>query len=151
MLLQHLQNHKFRIAATLVLVLLLVLIRVYEDQLFYDPFLLYFKTDYFNSPLPEINGVKLFFGLFSRYFLNTSLSLAIIYVLFKDTKALQFSIFLYAVFFVILVIALYVMIYCLEETHKIALFYVRRFLIQPLFLLLFLPAFYFQLQNTKNM
>jgi exosortase F-associated protein len=27
------------------------------------------------------------------------------------------------------------------------LFYIRRFLIQPIFLLLFLPAFYYQKQN----
>jgi exosortase F-associated protein len=144
-------EHKVKILITILIVFCFGVIRAFESKLFYDPFLLYFKTDYINSPLPELHGVKLFFGLFSRYFLNTSLSLAIIYVLFKDTKALQFSIFLYAVFFVILVIALYVMIYCLDETHKIALFYVRRFLIQPLFLLLFLAAFYFQLQNTKNM
>ncbi|MFY7758816.1 MAG: exosortase F system-associated membrane protein, partial [Flavobacterium stagni] len=28
--------------------------------------------------------------------------------------------------------------------HKVELFYLRRFLIQPLFLLLFVPAFYYQ-------
>jgi exosortase F-associated protein len=127
-----------------------VLIRGFEDRLFYDPFLMYFKTDYNNLPLPEFDVIKLFFGLFHRYFLNTMLSLAIIYILFKDIVAIKFCILLYAVFFVILIIALYSVIFCFDETNKMALFYVRRFLIQPIFLLLFLPAFYFQLQSSKN-
>ena len=150
MLRHQILNHKFRIILTIPLVLLLVLIRAYEDILFYDPFLMYFKTDYNNLPMPELDGVKLFFGLFSRYFLNTTLSLAIIYILFKDIVAIKFSILLYVAFFVILIIALYSVIYCFDETNKMALFYIRRFLIQPIFLLLFLPAFYFQLQTSKN-
>jgi exosortase F-associated protein len=127
-----------------------VLIRGFEDKLFYDPFLMYFKTDYNNLPLPELDGIKLFFGLFSRYFLNTILSLVIIYILFRDIVAIKFSILLYAAFFVILIIALYSVIYCFDETNKMTLFYIRRFLIQPIFLLLFLPAFYYQLQTTKD-
>ncbi|MFM9825999.1 exosortase F system-associated membrane protein [Flavobacterium sp.] len=150
MLRHQILSHKFRILLTIPLVFLLVLIRGFEDELFYDPFLMYFKTDYNNLPLPELEGVKLFFGLFSRYILNTMLSLAIIYVLFRDIVAIKFSILLYVAFFVILIIALYSVIYCFDETNKMALFYIRRFLIQPILLLLFLPAFYFQLQSSKN-
>ncbi len=150
MLRHQILNHKFRIVVTIPFILLLILIRAYEDKLFYDPFLMYFKTDYYNLPIPEIDGIKLFFGLVSRYFLNTVLSLAIIYVLFKDIVAIKFSILLYAAFFVLLITALYLAIYCFDETNKMALFYIRRFLIQPILLLLFLPAFYFQLQTPKN-
>ena len=150
MLTQQILNHKLRIAFTIPILLLLVLIRAYEDSLFYDPFLDYFKIDYFNLPLPEIDGVKLFFGLAFRYFLNTVLSLGIIYILFKDISAIKFSIILYTVFFVMLIIALYVVIYSFGEINKMVLFYIRRFLIQPIFLLLFLPAFYYQLQSSKN-
>ena len=150
MLTQQILNHKLRIAFTIPILLLLVLIRAYEDSLFYDPFLDYFKADYFNLPLPEIDGLKLFFGLAFRYFLNTVLSLGIIYILFKDISAIKFSIILYTVFFVMLIIALYVVIYSFGEIDKMVLFYIRRFLIQPIFLLLFLPAFYYQFQSSKN-
>ncbi len=146
-MLQKLLNHKVRIALSIVLIFLLVLIRAYEDSLFYDPFLNYFKTDYYNLPLPEIDNPQLFFGLFFRYFLNTSLSLAIIYVLFKDVEAVKFASILYLIFFVILVIILFFILFYIGETNKMALFYVRRFIIQPIFLLLFLPAFYYQKQN----
>jgi exosortase F-associated protein len=145
-MLQKLLNHKLRVLLALLFVFLLALIRAYEDVLFYDPFLNYFKTDYHNLPLPEVENVSLFFGLLFRYFLNTVLSLVIIYVLFKDFQAIQFASILYVVFFVILVIGFFFELSVLGETNKMALFYIRRFLIQPIFLLLFLPAFYYQKQ-----
>ena len=147
-MLQKILNHKVRIALAMLLVSLLVLIRAYEGTLFYDPFLNYFKTDYYNLPLPETNKISLFFGLFFRYFINSSISLAIIYVLFKDIEAVKFASFLCLLFFVILIIVFFIVLFYFGETNKMALFYVRRFIIQPLFLLLFLPAFYYQ--KTKK-
>ncbi|MBF2709414.1 exosortase F system-associated membrane protein [Flavobacterium soyangense] len=146
-MLQKLLNHKVRIALSILLTIFLVLIRAYEDNLFYDPFLNYFKTDYYNLPLPEINNIQLFFGLLFRYFLNTSISLSIIYVLFKDVEAVKFASILYLIFFVILVTIFFFALFYVGETNKMALFYVRRFIIQPIFLLLFLPAFYYHKQK----
>jgi exosortase F-associated protein len=145
-MLQKILNHKLRIVLAILCVLFLTLIRAYEDTLFYDPFLNYFKTDYHNLPLPEVENVSLFFGLLFRYFLNTVLSLAIIYVLFKDLEAIKFASILYLVFFVILVIGFFFELSILDGTNKMVLFYIRRFLIQPIFLLLFLPALYYQKQ-----
>ena len=140
-------NHKVRIALALLFVVALVLIRAYEDSLFYDPFLDYFKGDYYNLPIPEIDNLQLIFGFFFRYFLNTALSLAIIYVLFKDIDAVKFASVLYFIFFVMLLAAFFFILLNNGETNKMGLFYVRRFLIQPIFLLLFLPAFYYQKQK----
>jgi exosortase F-associated protein len=145
-MLQKLLNHKVRVLLALFFVLLLALIRAYENVLFYDPFLNYFKTDYHNLPLPEVENVSLFFGLLFRYFLNTVLSLAMIYVLYKDLEAIKFASILYLVFFLILVIGFFFELSILGGTNKMALFYIRRFLIQPIFLLLFLPALYYQKQ-----
>ena len=147
-MLQKIVNHKVRILLATLLVMLLALVRAYEDVLFYDPFLNYFKTDYHNLPLPEIETLGLFFGLLFRFFLNTVLSLAMIYVLFKDIEAVKFASILYVVFFVVLVILFFSVLFFFGDTNKMALFYIRRFIIQPIFLLLFLPAFYFQKQNS---
>ncbi|HEY6143962.1 MAG TPA: exosortase F system-associated protein [Flavobacterium sp.] len=147
-MLQKLLNNKVKILLAIVLVLLLALIRAYEDVLFYDPFLNYFKVDYQNLPLPKTENVSLFLGLLFRYFLNSIISLAIIYVLFKDIEAVKFASVLYLLFFIILVVAFFFILTCFSEPSKMVLFYIRRFLIQPIFLLLFLPAFYFQKQNN---
>lgn len=44
-MLQKLLNNKARIVQVIFLVGLLILIRAFEDQLFYDPFLNYFKAE----------------------------------------------------------------------------------------------------------
>jgi exosortase F-associated protein len=146
-MLQKLLNNKLKIALVSLLVIFLALIRAYENALFYDPFLDYFKADYQNLPLPEIENSSLFLGLLFRYFLNSILSLVIIYVIFKDVEAVKFASILYVLFFVILAAAFFLVL-SFDEPSKMVLFYIRRFLIQPILLLLFLPAFYFQKQNN---
>jgi len=147
-MLRKLLNNKGRILILMILLLLLVLIRAYEDVLFYDPFLNYFKSSYLNISIPKIETFPLFFGLLFRYVLNTILSLAIIYVLFKDYEAIRFASVVYLILFIILILLFFVVFSFGGDASKMALFYIRRFLIQPIFLLLFLPAFY--IQNQKN-
>jgi exosortase F-associated protein len=50
----------------------------------------------------------------------------------------------YLLFFIILISLFFIVLFFFGETNKMTLFYIRRFLIQPIFLLLFLPAFYYQ-------
>lgn len=146
---QKLLNYKKEIFFSIALVFLLAVIRAFED-LFYDPFLNYFKRDYANLPFPEYNTTKLFFSLILRYFLNSIISLAIIQVLFKDFSLTKFASVLYLIFFVILIIAFFAILIFSTEANNLLLFYVRRFLIQPLFVLLFVPAFYYQNQLIKK-
>jgi exosortase F-associated protein len=146
-MLRKILNNKIRLAQFLFLVGLLALIRAFEDQLFYDPFLDYFKNDFANLPLPNFNSFQLFFGLLFRYTLNTVLSLGIIYVLFKDVQMVKFALVLYYFFFMILIISFFFIIYYIKGNNSFALFYVRRFLIQPIFVMLFVPAFYYQKQK----
>lgn len=128
----------------------LVLVRMYEDAWFYDPFLNYFRGAYQNNPLPEIEEVRLFLSLMFRYCLNAFFSLGIIFFLFRNKEFLKVAGFLYLVFFVILISLFFYIVNYTDNNHNFALFYIRRFLIQPLFLLLFLPAFYFQLKSKNS-
>ncbi|MFV5696647.1 exosortase F system-associated membrane protein [Flavobacterium sp. LB3P122] len=147
-MLQKLLKNKIKLVQFFFLVALLVLIRAYEDQLFYDPFLNYFKSDFTHLPLPNFNLFQLFLGLFFRYTLNTGISLGIIYVLFKEIQMVKFALVLYYFFFMILIVIFFFTIYYCREHNNLVLFYVRRFLIQPIFVLLFVPGFYFQKQNS---
>jgi len=136
--------HKLRIVLGLVFVVLLAVVRAYEYQLFYDPFLNYFKSDFNALPLPSFDSFRLTVGLLLRYGLNTALSLGLIYVFFKDSGMIKFAFILYAFFFLILVSLFYIIIYFYGAHNNLMLFYVRRFLIQPIFVILFIPAFYYQ-------
>lgn len=147
---QKLLKYRKELAFSIVLVFFLALIRAFED-LFYDPFLDYYKRDYSSLPFPQYNSVKLFFSISLRFTLNTIVSLAIIQVLFKDFSLTKFASVLYLVFFSLLIITFFVILNFSTEANNLLLFYVRRFLIQPLFVLLFVPAFYYQnLLAKKN-
>jgi len=148
-MLQLLLKNKSTVLWSLCLIGLLVGIRLFEDQLFYDPFLAYFKSEYAHTKLPQYNVFKLFFSLGMRFYLNTVLSLFLLYVIFKDTKMVKFSILLYMILGSILLISFLFVLNFFGEENKMALFYLRRFLIQPIFILLFIPAFYYQKQVKR--
>ena len=148
-MLQLLQKNKERLFWSTVLIGLLAGIRLFENQLFYDPFLDYFKSEYAHAAFPKINIFKLFFSLGMRFYLNTVISLFLLYVLFKDTKIVKFSMLLYMILGSVLMISFVFTLHFFGEESKMTLFYIRRFLIQPLFILLFIPAFYYQKQLKK--
>ncbi|MDI6048758.1 exosortase F system-associated protein [Flavobacterium sp. XS2P24] len=146
-MLQKILNNKLRFVQFLLLVVLLVLVRTFENQLFYDPFLNFFKKDFAKLRLPSFDSTQLFLGLLFRYTLNAVISLGIIYVIFKDVAMVKFAFVLYYFFFMILIVAFFYIVYFANENSNWVLFYVRRFLIQPIFVLLFVPGFYYQKQN----
>lgn len=128
----------------------LVMIRAFEDILFYDPLLEFFKMDYKTLPLPNVDLSKLLMNVSLRFILNTSLSISILWFVFKDREIIKFSVILYSLLFVLLFIAFVFIVLTSEGTSShMVLFYIRRFLIQPLFLLLLLPAFYFQKYKSR--
>jgi len=143
-MLKKLLNNKLNIGIGAFLIAILIAIRAFEDTLFYDPFLNYFKDNYSNLPFPIINPIKLFLSLGFRYYLNSIISLAFLYILFNDSKIVKFSIFLYILFGSVLMISFFFVFLKLGEDSKMSLFYIRRFIIQPIFLILFIPAFYYQ-------
>lgn len=138
-----LKNNFGRIALGVVLVLLLAMVRLFESEIFYDPFLQYFKSSYMQIPLPEMSNQLLFLNLTFRYLINSVLSLALLYVIFKDIGMIKFTSILYLIFFIILTSILLFALFN-EKPDKMFVFYVRRFLIQPIFILLFIPGFLFQ-------
>lgn len=126
-----------------ILIGLLICIRLYEDILFYDPYLRFFQNDYLYLDSPRREVLKLVSFTMLRYFLNTLISLAILYVVFKDKNILKFSSLIYTVAFAILIcIYLYFVINPKQEQYYL-FFSIRRFLIQPILLILLVPAFYY--------
>ena len=125
----------------------LVLIRAFEDILFYDPYLTFFKNDYLylDSPRREVAKLVLFTSL--RFILNTLLSLGILYVLFKDKSIIKFSVLIYCLAFVSLLIPFLYFVINPKQDDYYLFFNVRRFLIQPIGLILLLPAFYYYKLN----
>jgi exosortase F-associated protein len=136
-----------RYILAVLLLLVLVAIRGFEDDLFYDPYLTFFENDYLYMDNPRREVAKLVFYTSLRYVLNTLASLGILYFVFNDKVMIKFSTLLYIIAYVLLLIPfLYFVINPRQEDYYL-FFNVRRFLIQPIGLILLLPAFYYYKLN----
>lgn len=141
---------KLRIFQIGLLVLMLAAIRLFEEQLFYDPLIKFFRSDYLVGEIPEFNLWLLILNMIFRFLLNTAISLGIIYLAFRDSQIMKFSGLLYGLLFVGGMSIFVFLLLNIENEHFLALFYVRRFLIHPIFILILLPAFYYYRLSSRN-
>lgn len=137
-----------RVILIIVLLLLLVALRGYFESFFYDPFIKYFKTSFLTKSIPPLHFTIYFFNVFLRYFINTAISLLVIYLIFLNEKYIAFALKFYGIAFVVLSVLLYVLLK-IDTPNIMLLFYVRRFLMQPLFLFVLVFAFYYYKHNNN--
>ncbi|WP_371132947.1 exosortase F system-associated protein [Lutibacter sp.] len=123
---------------------LLISVRAFIEPFFYDPFILYFKNDYLHKSIPTLNIPNYFLHVFCRYVVNTLISLSIIFVIFKNRLNVVFALKFYALALIFLSLSLFLILKLEVFQNTLALFYVRRFLIQPLFIFILIPAFFYQ-------
>lgn len=128
----------------------LVGVRMLEDAIFYDPFLNYFHEANKNISLPQFEWGKLILSHLFRFILNLFFSCIIIHFLFKNKEwTMQGAILITIIFAITFPIYLYC-IYNQFEIGYLFSFYMRRFVIQPLILLLIVPLFYYRKQMLQK-
>ena len=134
-----------------VAVVALVLVRYYEEFLFYDPLLPFFEGLYLNAEkLPVIHPAKLLLSVSLRYWLNSALSVLILVLLFRSSEIYKLALLIYSCAFLILIAVFTAMLCNYSSGLSMLLFYVRRFLIQPVLILILIPAFYYQRIQSKK-
>lgn len=121
-------------------------VRLLEGQIFYDPFLDYFHEANKNIEFPQFEWGKLIISHLFRFLLNLLFSCLIIQCLFKKRDwTMQGALLIMMIF----VITFPIYLYCIYDHFNIGYlfsFYMRRFVIQPLTLLLIVPVFYYRRQ-----
>lgn len=128
----------------------LIVVRGVEENIFYDPFLGYFKSADHSAAFPEFVWGKLILSYLFRFLLNAFFSLWIFHFLFQNrdwTK--QAAVLIALVFLIIFPIYLYC-IYDQFQFGYLFSFYVRRFVIQPLTVVLIIPIFYYRKKMIQN-
>ncbi len=128
----------------------LILIRGLEDQIFYDPFLQFFKSADHSAVFPTFVWGKLIWSYIFRFSLNTFFSLWIVYFLFQNKEWVKQAFVLILLVFII-VFPIY--LYCISDKFQFGYlfsFYIRRFVIQPLAVILIIPIFYYRKRVLKT-
>lgn len=138
-----------KIILILFLFFLLILVRFFADHYLYDPLIKYFNYDFLSESIPVIHGRKLLFSMFLRYSINTIISLLIIWVAFENKNYLRFSVKFYIIAFLFLTFAFFVILKGELKQGYLLAFYIRRFIIHPLFVLILLPAIYYKSKVDK--
>ena len=132
-----------RILIGLCCVVLLLVIRFRESELFYDPLVGFFKSDYNTAQLPALASVRFYVNLTLRFVLNTICSIGLIYVVYLKMEIIKLSFLIYLIVFVIGMIVVWYAVDSYEVGDYMLLFYSRRFVIQPLLLFVLFPAYYY--------
>lgn len=139
-----------RILITIVLFGLLFLVRAYESSLFYDPLIVYFQNDYLYKSIPEINSWRLVVDMLFRYTLNSVITIGIIYMIFRKKRYVKFAGFLLMFSFMIMIVIFSLLLRTDFESGYLFPFYIRRFIVHPIFLLILLPAFYYHKKSISK-
>ena len=128
----------------------LIGVRMVEESLFYDPFLNYFHAADKNAQFPDFAWAKLIINYIFRFSLNLILSAFVVHLVFKNKEWTMQAIVLMVLVFAI---TFPIYLYCIHTKFEIGYlfsFYMRRFVIQPLTLLLIIPLFYYRKQLLKR-
>ena len=122
----------------------LIGVRMVEDRLFYDPFLDYFHLANKDAAFPKFEWIPLVFNYLFRFLLNLILSAVVVHFIFKNKQwTIQAIVLMLIVFAITFPLYLYAISTKFEIGYLFS-FYMRRFVIQPLILLLIIPLFYYR-------
>ena len=128
----------------------LISVRFLEDKIFYDPFLEFFKADYKVAQVPDFIWGKLMLSHFFRFALNLIFSAIVVHFIFLNKKWTIQAVFLMAVAFLFFFPIYLWCLYSKMEIGYLFTFSVRRFVIQPIILLLIIPIFYYRKKLGKS-
>ena len=128
----------------------LISVRFVEDKIFYDPFLAFFKGDYKVAMIPDFDSVKLITSHLLRFLLNLFFSAVVVHFMFSNKKWTLQAVALMTIAFLFFFPIYLWCLYSKMEVGYLFTFSVRRFVIQPVILLLIIPIFYYRKKLEKN-
>ena len=127
----------------------LIAVRIFENQLFYDPLQAFFHLANKHAAFPEFDWLPLILNYLFRFSLTLLLSAAVVYLIFKNK---QWTLQAIVLMLIVFAITFPIYLYCIHTKFEIGYlfsFYMRRFVIQPLILLLIIPMFYYRKHLQK--
>jgi len=139
-----------KIVGIMLCILLLILVRKFETNIFYDPLLQFFKQKDFNHHAPPyFNVLKLIISLIFRYGINSLITLVIIQLWYNDKKITKVSNYILLFCFLFFTSLYLFSLFTNFSLGYMPTFYIRRIIIQPILLLLLIPSIYYY-KNLPN-
>jgi len=121
----------------------LVLVYIFQMQIFYDPHQNFSVNDV-HAKVPELDVMHYILSKILRYSLNDGFALLIIWGLFANKKYMRFAVIIFLIGLLILLplyLALSISFYPNSFTF---LNHLHRIVLNPVLMMLLIPAFYYQ-------
>ncbi len=140
----------FRILSVGLAILMLVSVRLMEKEWFPEPLIDFFGSSrYLTDALPELRFQD-FFNHVLRYTVNSLLSILILYLLFNDRTLIRLLTKIYLIAGIALLFLFTGAVLLYEPGNYRLLFYIRRLLIQPVFLFFLIPVIFYVKSQKIN-
>ncbi len=134
---------------SLAVLLMLVAVRLNESRWFPEKLIDFFGKDlYPDNPLPAL-GFTDYISLLLRYLTNSILSIVFLHVWFGNERITRFLVKFFAATGMVLLLLFGIAVYTYQPGQYLFLFYIRRLIIQPVWLFILFPVIYY-LENRKN-
>ncbi len=134
---------------SLAVLLMLVAVRLNESRWFPEKLIDFFGKDlYPDNPLPAL-GFTDYISLLLRYLTNSILSIVFLHIWFGNEQITRFLIKFFIAIGIIMFLLFGIAVYTYQPGQYLFLFYIRRLIIQPVWLFILFPIIFY-LENRKN-
>lgn len=131
-------------------VVLFGLVRYYQDELFYDPFLNFFEGGMSEELWPNVEWWLLSSHLVFRFVINAMIGLLFISFMFQDLKVLGQAAIIYLGVLIIGIPIVIILGQMAQFNDYYLFFFFRRILIHPIIFFILIPAFIYQNLNKST-
>jgi exosortase F-associated protein len=130
-----------KIINILILIICLLLIKKFENVIFYDPLINFFKIKQILTNLPYIKIWHYIFNNIIRFIINSFLSVCIQYQLIHKKSYVYISLILFCMFFILVYpIHLFLIYQNMTHVHARTLLYLtRKCISEPILLIIIFP------------
>lgn len=127
--------------------IVLVLVYLFQREWFYSGF---YDTGASSDKVPDFDPLKFFISKYTRFLINDTMALGILWSLFYEKKYMNFA---FAVFLVeaIVLMPFYITgVIWFWDSLRWFLSHLHRLVVNPFFMMLLIPAFYYQKNSSAR-
>lgn len=126
--------------------IVLIMVYLFQKDWFYSGF---YETGAASDKVPDFDPLKFFVSKYLRFMINDTMALGILWALFYEKKYMNFAFVVFLVEAMVLMPFYITGVIWFWDSLRWFLGHLHRLVVNPFFMMLLIPAFYYQ-KNLNN-